>query len=200
MGKKKTQGKPHAQNSFEQLVAKANREALKPYIHELFMDLGNDLSQRVFRQLANIQTRIMALEEILISKLGVSEAEIQLTVANIEDEATGYRKVDRGAEAGDLLRVSIETKAKGTEEFTAPVKRQITRLLNQPYSLTETIEKALVGVKAGETKEVTLEGEFQVRVTIDRVSESTQPKVEAVQPEAQPESQNTESKDESANA
>jgi len=181
MGKKKTNngGKPHQSLSFEQLVAKANQERLKPYIHELFMSLGNDLSQRVFRQLANIQTRVMALEEILIGKFNVTEVEIQQKVAEIEDEATGYKSVTRPAEAGDLLRVSIETKAKGTEEFTAPVKRQITKLLNQPFSLTETIEKALVGVSAGETKEVTLEGDFLVRVTVDRVSENLAAKAQA---------------------
>lgn len=170
MGKKKTQGKTHATHSFEQLVAKANRDALKPYIHELFMDLGNDLSQRVFRQLANIQTRIMAIEELLIEKGGISESDIQLKVANIEDEATGYKLADRPAQAGDLVRVTIETKAKGQEVYSSPVKRQITKLLNKPYSLTETIENALVGTVGGDVKDVTLEGDFQVRVTVDRVS------------------------------
>jgi hypothetical protein len=209
MGKKKTNngGKPHQSLSFEQLVAKANQERLKPYIHELFMQLGNDLSQRVFRQLANIQTRVMALEEILIEKFNVTEVEIQQKVAEIEDEATGYKAVTRPAEAGDLLRVSIETKAKGTEEFTAPVKRQITKLLNQPYSLTETIEKALVGVSTGEQKEVTLEGDFLVRVTVDRVSENLAAKAQAeaeakkaAEAPAQTENTGTEQTNESPNA
>lgn len=203
MGKKKSNSKPHQSMSFEQLVGKANRDALKPYIHELFMSLGNDLSQRVFRQLANIQTRVMALEEILIGKFNVTEVEIQQKVAEIEDEATGYKAVTRPAEAGDLLRVSIETKAKGTEEFTAPVKRQITKLLNQPFSLTETIEKALVGVSTGETKEVTLEGDFLVRVTVDRVSENLAAKAQAeaeANKAAQTETNQTEQTNESANA
>lgn len=181
MGKKKNQnsGSQHANNSFEQLVAKAVNTRLEKYIHELFQHFGNEISQRVFRQLANIQTRVMALEEILTEKFNVTEVEIQQKVAEIEDEATGYKAVTRPAEAGDLLRVSIETKAKGTEEFTAPVKRQITKLLNQPYSLTETIEKALVGVSAGESREVTLEGDFLVRVTVDRVSENLAAKAQA---------------------
>lgn len=205
MGKKKTNngGKPHQNLSFEQLVAKANQERLKPYIHELFMSLGNDLSQRVFRQLANIQTRVMALEEILIEKFNVSEVEIQQKVAQIEDEATGYSAVTRPAQAGDLLRVSIETKAKGTEEFTAPVKRQITKLLNKPFSLTETIETALVGVSAGESKEVTLEGDFLVRVTVDRVSENLAAKAQAeaeANKAAQTETTQAEPNNESQNA
>lgn len=199
MGKKKSSGNSHANNSFEQLVAKAVNARLERYIHELFTHFGNDLSQRVFRQLANIQTRIMAIEDIIVEKLNITEAEIQQRVASIEDDATGYKSVSRPAEAGDLLRVSIETKAKGTEEFTAPVKRQITKLLNQPYSLTETIEQALVGVSAGETKEVTLEGDFLVRVTVDRVSENLALKAQA-QAEAQNQTTQSEQANESQNA
>lgn len=176
MGKKKAQGgSKHQSQSFEQLVGAANRNALKPFIIEtaveLVNDLGNQLAQRLFGQLGNIQTRIMALEKVLQQKFGLSEADIQNIVMDVEDEATGHTKVDRPAQAGDLLRVSAATKAKDQTEYNPSVRKEVNSLGAAKPTLTKVVDEALVGMSSGETKEVTIgDGAMTVRVTVDRVS------------------------------
>lgn len=195
MPKKKgqNQGK-HASQSFADLVAKASMNVVKPYVHELFADMANNLSMRVFRQLAAIQTRIMAVEELLKTKLGVTEAEIQAMVAQIEDEATGYLVREDGAQPGDLVRLTVRTKEKD-KDWSEAVKKQVTRLLNKPYSLgSEVVETAIVGMKTGDTKEVTLEDGFVAEVSIDRVSFKPAP---PAPPQPEPAKEGT---DESPNA
>lgn len=201
MGKKKTQNaakQKHPQQSFQQLVAMAAMNVVKPYAEELFQNLADDLSMRIFRRQANIQTRIMAVESLLITKYGLTEPEIENAVMDVEDEATGYTPVTRGAQAEDLIRLSVRTKAKDGE-WSEPVKKQVTRLMNKPLSLgSETVESAVLGMVTGEAKNVNLEDDFLVELKIDRVSEPPpKPKApEAPAPEAAP----AEAKDESPNA
>ncbi len=180
MGKKRSAGQPqqHATKSFTELVGEANRNALKPYIHEVFGHMANDLSRRVFRQQANIQTRIMAVEELLKSKLGVTQAEIEAVVANVEDQATGYVTATRPAKEGDLIRLSLRTKSKDQTEYSEVMRRQVTNLMNLGMDLnaqlslgSKEVEGALVGMSTGEVKVVTLEDDFKVELTVERVSE-----------------------------
>ena len=93
MGKKrKAGGKPHQTRSFEQLVGKANQEALKPFIMQQLNFLGMQLRQSQIRDLASIQMRIMALEKFMIEKLGITEDDLAVKVAELEDEATGFKR------------------------------------------------------------------------------------------------------------
>lgn len=180
MGKKKAQGgtKQHATQSFAELVGEANRNALKPYIHEVFGHLADSLSQRMFKQMANIQTRIMALETILTAKLNLTQEQLENAVMDVEDTATGYQTVNRPATPGDLLRISLRTRPKGQADWSDTQRRQVTNLMNfgkpegGPLSLGSVqVEGALIGMSKGDSKLVVLEEEFQVELSIDRVSE-----------------------------
>lgn len=204
MAKKRTgnsQKKAHPTQSFEQLVGAANREALKPYINELFDNMADELSKRVFRQQANIQTRMMAIEKILQDKFSISETDIYSAVADIEDEATGYQTASRPAAPGDLLRITIETKKETDQDWSGFQRRQVTNLMNKGMDPTAMlslgppiVEGALVGLSAGESKELTLEKNFKVKMFVDRVSEKI--------PDTLPEAPNTkqEGTDEVSNA
>lgn len=178
MGKKKTQGGgKHQTQSFQQLVGQANRDALKPYVEQLVVahvsNLGNQIAARMFTQLGNIQTRIIALERVLQQKLGLTNEELANLVLDIEDEATGYSKVDRAAQAGDFLRIELATKTSTETEFSRNVKREVASLGSDSDKNpdTKTMNDALVGMKAGETKEIMV-GAVAVRLTVNRVSEA----------------------------
>jgi FKBP-type peptidyl-prolyl cis-trans isomerase (trigger factor) len=173
MGKKKTKSNTaHPQESFQQLVARTALNIVKPYATELMMELANDLSLRVFKQIGNVQTRIMAIEELLIEKMGITLADIELKASDIEDEATGYKTADRPAQEGDLIRVVVSMKTKEGTEFSAPQKRLITKLLNKPHALTQTVEEGIVGMTSGQTKEMELDGGAAIaKITVSKVSE-----------------------------
>lgn len=173
MGKKrKAGGKPHQTRSFEQLVGKANQEALKPFIMQQLNYLGMQLRQSQIRDLASIQMRIMALEKFMIEKLGITEDDLAVKVAELEDEATGLIQVtDRGAEAGDTLRATINVKTESQEDFGTDQRMQIDRLAQEPYTVTKDFEEQLLGLKDGETREVQMdEGKTLVKVKADRLS------------------------------
>lgn len=184
MGKKRSKGagKPRATMSFEQLVGKANQEALKPFIMQQMNFLGMQLRQSFLRELGSIQMRIMALEKFAIEKLDITEDDIANKVAELEDEATGFVVSDTGAVAGDLLRATIKVKSEGQDDFGPEQRMQIDKLAQQPFTVTEDFENQLVGIAQGETREVKMdEGKTLVLVTADRVSTpKPQPKVEAV--------------------
>jgi hypothetical protein len=164
----------HATMSFDQMVANAVSARMRADVAEQaainVQELGNQMAKKFFQNLGNIQTRLMALERLLIATTNIDEKVVQDTVMDIEDEATGYEMVSRSAQLGDLLRVTVQTKPTGQEAFGPVVRKEIGSLGSAPYSLTKTIEEGLVGVFAGETREIDLEGKVLVRVTVDRVS------------------------------
>lgn len=173
MGKKRgaKSSKPRATASFEQLVGKANQEALKPFIMQQMNLMGMQLRQASLKELSSIQMRIMALEKFAIEKLGITEDDIANKVAELEDEATGFILTEEAAVAGDLLRATIQVKTEGQEEYGPEQRMQIEKLAQQPFTVTEGFEAQLVGIKTGETRDVTMdEGKTLVRVTADRIS------------------------------
>lgn len=175
MGKKrgaqKKGGKPHQTRSFDQLVGKANQEALKPFIMQQLNFLGMQLRQQMIQDLSSVQMRIMALEKFAIEKLGITEDDLAVKVAELEDEATGHILSEEGAIAGDILRATINVKTESQEEFGPDQRMQIDRLAQEPFTVTEDFEKQLVGIKVGETREVQMdEGKTLVKVKADRVS------------------------------
>jgi hypothetical protein len=178
VGKKKNKGQPHQTQSFEQLVGQANRNALKPYINQLFGSLANDLSQRLFTRMAIFQNRIEALESILKMKLNVTQEEMDTALFDLEDKVTGYQKVDRPAQEGDLLRLTM--RVKNTEKgYGKPTKKEFSNLGREPFALgVPFIEKALLGVSVGVPTVVPFDEELrkqtktdEVEFTIDRISE-----------------------------
>lgn len=205
MGNKKAKPSTnkHPNQSFAELVSNAQLNALKPFIHQQISVLGNELARRVFGQLGNVQTRIMALERIVQNRLNITDAEIMSVVTDVEDEATGHRKVDRPAEAGDLVRISVRTKSEANPEFTQPAKQEVGSLLKQPYSLgAKELEDALVGMNVGDVKLVTIQEKYDFELTVDRVSELIAKPVQAVVPSSPvPETQTqAETSNESQNA
>lgn len=169
-------GKPqvHATRSFEQLVGAANREALKPYIEHEVTEVANRMAGRLFKQMEPTQTRVLALEKLLQTKLGVSDAEIETAVADVEDDATGLVASTETTAAGDTVRATVRTKAKTAETFGEETHRMMFENLGKaPFTISERFETQLLGRKTGDVIEIELgegDGAVIAEVTLDRVS------------------------------
>lgn len=178
MNKNKKKAPPKATQSFQQLVSQSNRDALKPYIIEtcetLVNSLGNQLAANQFQKMASVFTRMTAIQRILTAKCGISEAEVREMVMDVEDEATGHTKTTEAAVEGDLVRITMMTKTSKETEFKRKVQREVTLDLNAENADTKLLNESLVGMKAGETKEVAV-GTVKVLLEVNRVSKSPAP-------------------------
>ncbi|MGD9520887.1 MAG: trigger factor [Tepidiphilus sp.] len=121
-------------------------------------------------------------------QLEITEAEIDKTLERLRKQRTTYHEVDRPAQEGDRVTVSYTARKDGEVVENGQVE-------NFPFvigagALLEDIEKAPIGMRAGETKtfEVTFpEGEdnkfagqtLQFELTVHRVEEPELPAVDA---------------------
>ena len=121
-------------------------------------------------------------------RLEITEAEIDKTLERLRKQRTTYHEVDRPAQEGDRVTVSYTARKDGEVVENGQVE-------NFPFvigagALLEDIEKAPIGMRAGETKtfEVTFpEGEdnkfagqtLQFELTVHRVEEPELPAVDA---------------------
>lgn len=158
--------------SFANLVAQATDRALKQTIGQEIQQLGFRLAQNQSRELAGIVTRLSAIEQIVCEQFNIGDDVLATKVADIEDQATGYEKVDTASEVGDLLRLTVSTKPSGNEEYGNDAKIQITSLNNGNLTLPKELEEALVGTTTGQTLELPFgkEGEHKAKITVDRIS------------------------------
>lgn len=199
MGKKKGQ-QQHATSSFNQLVGKANQEALKPFILSVIGDVGNDISRRVFGKMAIMQNRLEALETVLKSKLDLTQSELDGELYDLEDRITGFKRADRPAEEGDLLRLTMRIK-NVKSGYGRAQKKEFSNLGRPPFALgLPAIEKSLIGAYAGQTLIYPFDEELvkqtqteEIEFTVERVSELIdKPKAE------EPKKENTDAESQNA--
>lgn len=201
----------HPNQSFSQLVGEANREALKPFIQEQVINAARIIQANLARQqlesLAGVQTRIVALEKIVKEKLGYTDDQLAELILVVEDEATGHTENTEGARQGDLVRVRIAGRPVSSDPskdqgFGPETKLSIHHLGNEPTQTNPDLEKGMLGMKKGETKEIEVDFpqkdeqgnekepiKYLFKVTVDRAS--TPPaKAEAPTQEAAPQAGN----------
>lgn len=192
MGKKKgQQGGKHASQSFADMVGKANQEALKPFILQVIGDVGNDISRRVMAKMAILQNRVEALEALLIEDGYFDQVQLDSSLFDLEDKVTDYQPVNRPAQEGDLVRLTMRVKNTKTG-WGKPTKKEFSNLGLPPYKMgLPEIEKVLLGVEVGGTANFLFEneelkkatGSDEIEFTIDRISEKI-PKPEPVKEES----------------
>jgi hypothetical protein len=180
----------HPTATFADLVAEAQLQALKPFIQETVQAMGGSLARQQLGSQANILTRLSVLEKLAKEKLGETDDSLASRTADEEDRALSLVQTPEAASEGNTVRISFRGYEEGQTpdaEFTRAVIR---RLGSKPGQFNENIEEALIGMKAGETKQVRIDtgstknaetGEekknpdllFEVKV--DRVSVATAP-------------------------
>lgn len=173
MGKKKSSG--HIQQSMGQMVSRAALAQLGPEIEQLVrgyvQQLGNQLAVQQASTLETLFARVVVLESIIMEKLGYSTEDLTAKVAQIEDEKESFELVQGEAQAGDVVRLEIKTKTKDQTEFQGSSRLKIYQV-GSGQTIGEELESAIVGMKSGETKQVSFgkEGAMVAEIKVDRVS------------------------------
>lgn len=157
MGKKKggkVAGGAKPQKNFQQLVAEAATQTVKPFIQQQMQMLGHQLQQEQQSTMRALYVRATTLESIIQEKFEISDSQLAELVADTEDKGSGLLKVEGEAEEGDTLRITVSTKAKDQEEFQGTSKLLIDNLGKEPFTIGPELEPHLVGMLKGDVKEV----------------------------------------------
>lgn len=168
--------KIHPSDSYANLVAKeGNRlaqETVEPMVREYVAQGINQLKQSLtlatMSTLADIKTKLGALEKTLIAKGLVAESDILDQVLEVQDAAWGVQKVDGEVQQGDFLRVTHRAKKEDQTEFGLPNTYLVADTGNGGSRLPIEVEKALIGAKTGEARTVIVE-----RVQEDKTVKTT---------------------------
>lgn len=187
MGKKRTNkptaknGQPqvHQQKSFAALAGDLAITKLQPFIQQQVQVLGYRLQNEMNNTQRLLFTRLTTLEKLVQNLNNISDEEYRNLVADTEDSSEGLELVNSAAENGDTLRVSVSTKAKDQEEFAGNSMLKIDNLGNEPFSIGPELEPELIGMSAGDVKEVAFgkDKEMTAQLTVNRVSRRPAPPV-----------------------
>lgn len=174
MGKKRT-NQEHVQQSMGQMVSKAALSQMGPQIEHLVrayvQQLGNQLAVQQASTLETLFARVVVLESIIMEKLGYSAEDLTSKVAAIEDEKENMILVNGEAQAGDVVRVEVKTKTKDQVDFQGSSRLKIYQI-GSGQTIGEELEKAIIGMKAGEIKEISFgqDGQLIANIKVDRIS------------------------------
>lgn len=166
----------HPQRSFDQMVADATLARLGGYIDSEIQEAAQGILARQQQAMANLLTRLVATEEVLIEKLGLTKEDLANRVANIQDRSEGFVAAET-VEVGDRVRLEIQTRTADQAEFQGS-SRLLVDNAGTGSQLGKELEGALVGMKAGESKEIKFgkDESLVARLSVNKVSR--QPKAE----------------------
>lgn len=161
----------HPTRSFDQMVADATMTRFSGFIEAEIERVGQDLLARQQAAMGNLLTRLVATEEVLSEKLGVSKTDLANRVAAIQDRFEGFVEVTGGVELGDRVRLEIKTRTADQTEYQGSSRLQLEDA-GTGRTLGKELEEALIGMSTGETKEVKFgkDGELTASIQIDRIS------------------------------
>lgn len=190
---------PRPTDSFANLVGKANRDALKPFIQQEVAQARGELARQQLSYFAPVVTRLTVLERILQEKFGYTREQLTEISWDVEDTALGLVKTDEPAAEGDHVRLTANFKVNGRDK----VEESIVDHLDQPHPITQQkkllgdSEKLLIGAKTGDTVSMPspVPGITDFTILVQRVSKHVDQEVpptevapvEATAPEAAPE-------------
>lgn len=173
MGKKRnaSNGGQHASASFGQMVSKAALAQMQPQIQQMVNQLGQRIAMQSARTLEMQFSRIVVLEKILMEKYGYTDTELASKFSDVEDTREGRVATTNGVTEKDLVRLSIQTKLKVDKDFQGISKMKLYNT-GKGDTLGTELEASVLGMKAGETKELEFgqNNELIAKIYIDRVS------------------------------
>lgn len=167
MGQKKK--KATQTRSFDQLVADAQIKRLEPVVKEMVSLAMAGASQAIYKfvmsQRSATMTRQLAFERLLKANTPwFNENVLAAAVADVEDESQGLVACSDATKIGDKVRGTVAMKKSdgtfGEQEKIAihQIGVENTAGTNQT---TKELEDAIVGLKAGESREVALTQETE---------------------------------------
>lgn len=172
--KNKSTGQVHPQQSFQELVAQATLAKLGGYIDDQVQGLAQALLQRQVQANNNLMTRILCTEEIIMElNPSITKETLAERVASIQDRHEGYAAIaaDDVVAEGDRVRAELKTRTADQTEFQGSSRLQIDNV-GSGSTLGKELEGAMLGMKAGEVKEVKFgkDESLVASITLNRAS------------------------------
>ncbi len=188
------------QQSFQDYMLGQTMKRFQSYIDQQVQATGQMIAQQQKETMNMFFTRLVILEELLIEKHDdVTKERLASLVAEHQDKAEGFEEVEE-VESGDRVRLELKYKKKDDEKAEwSNTSRMLVENAGSNATLGEDLEQPLLGMKAGESKEVEFGNEKNIQVavlTINRVSRK--PKPEPKPKSVEPEKKEEEPKDDAA--
>lgn len=181
MGKKKGNSQPHASQSFQELLAQATLQKFAPYIQQQINYAAQGILQRQAQASANIFTRLIATEEVLMELVpGLTKERLATQVASVQDRNEGLEESLESVQIGDRVRVEIKTKTADQTEYQG-TSRMLIDNIGSGATLGKELEDNIIGMAKGETREVLFgkDNSLSASITLNRVSRLTKEEAEA---------------------
>lgn len=163
----------HQGRSFHDYVAIAAATAVNDDINKQITYAERRINANLKYTLEAFMLMASVTKQILIEKLGETEASFNNRLLNEEDRIEGYFATDTlGATKGNFVRLEVLGGSE-EEQKAGPQLIKIKDLAANPPELHAEFEAALIGMKTGDKKDVTitLNGvDTSYKVTMTRVS------------------------------
>lgn len=185
MGKRKNKGQNqqkqvHPQKSFQELVAEATLAKFSGYIDDQIQGLGQAVLQRLAQANENLKLRILCTEEIIMEmNPAITKESLAERVAAIQDRLEGFTQLsaEDSVKEGDRVRVELKTRTQDQKEYQGSSRLDILNV-GAGNTLGKELEGAMLGMKAGETKEIQFgkDASLAASITLNRASRGNPPK------------------------
>lgn len=164
----------HPQKTFADYVADATLQKFGGYIDSQIEQFGRALLQRQAQANANLITRILCTEEILMElNPSITKESLAERVSVIIDRNDDFEAIaaDDVSKAGDRIRVQLKTRTADQTEYQGSSRLQIDQL-GSGNTLGKELEEAMLGLKVNETTEVKFgeDKSLAASITVNRVS------------------------------
>lgn len=150
-----------ATNSFANLLAEAERTKLQPFIDQMnqvisqISQQNRMLKAEMDRTFDDLFLRVATLEKVAMQVTNMTEDDLSEMMLNVEDEFLGFTKTEDPAEEGDFLRTKIMIKKEDETEYSKDSEQNFSfKDLGKQMVINAEIDKALIGMKAGDEKEI----------------------------------------------
>lgn len=106
-------------------------------------------SKQMTMPLASLKARVEVIEDLLMEKLGETEASLAERVLIRVEKGQGFVQVDEPAKLGSIVRIKIKEELSGTESPINPMTDAF--MVVGKNQIHEAVDKMLIGAKAGDT-------------------------------------------------
>lgn len=141
------------------------------YMMEVIRSGDNAVLQRQVNAVNNMFTRIVAMEELLMEKIGLTKDDLANQVATVIDRNDGYVPSTGPVKENDRVRLEVRTRTADQTEWQGASRLQVDAI-GTGRTLGKEIEGAVIGMQVGETKEIDFgkDASLKASVTVNRIS------------------------------
>lgn len=165
---------PKPNMSFQQSVLMAARAQTREDIRAEVTEAASVLTNELKKSLIALKQRADMFEDLLKTKLNLSDKDIQETLWAVQEKAYGLELTSEPAATNNAIRFRVKEEKEGEETDAPPTQESYLVLGQDDDTLPKELIEALTGSVAGDTRKATLYSEalksnYIVTMQIDRV-------------------------------